>query len=151
MADDAPPPTARVGDPLYAKLTPVPVGCFVGALITDVVYAVTADMLWADFSVWLVTAGLVVAALAVAAALVHLFVRRRAGGVQPSPIQATAYISALVMELINAFVHSRDAYTSVVPTGLALSALTVAVLAVAAWSRPSLVRGGGSLSMEGAR
>jgi hypothetical protein len=34
-------------------------------------------------------------------------------------------IIVMLLALFNSFVHSRDAWTSVVPTGLALSALTV--------------------------
>jgi uncharacterized membrane protein len=36
-------------------------------------------------------------------------------------------------------VHGRDAYTSVVPTGLILSALTVAILIVTGWLGWSMV------------
>ena len=35
---------------------------------------------------------------------------------------------------MNAFVHSRDAWTSVVPTGLALSAVVVLLLVVLGWT-----------------
>jgi uncharacterized membrane protein len=38
-----------------------------------------------------------------------------------------------VIALFNNFVHSRDAWTSVVPVGLELSALTVFVMLVTAW------------------
>jgi uncharacterized membrane protein len=37
-----------------------------------------------------------------------------------------------LIALFNAFVHSRDGYTAVVPTGLMLSALVVAVLILTA-------------------
>ena len=46
---------------------------------------------------------------------------------------------ALILAIINAFVHSRDAYTSVVPTGLILSALVVLILLVTGWNGWSLV------------
>jgi uncharacterized membrane protein len=39
-----------------------------------------------------------------------------------------------LLSLFNAFVHSRDGYTAVVPTGLMLSALVVAVLILTAWA-----------------
>jgi uncharacterized membrane protein len=41
---------------------------------------------------------------------------------------------ALVLSILNAFVHSRDAYTSVVPLGLFLSGLVVVILAVTGWN-----------------
>jgi uncharacterized membrane protein len=39
-----------------------------------------------------------------------------------------------LLSLLNAFVHSRDGYTAVVPTGLTLSALVVAILLFTAWA-----------------
>ena len=43
-------------------------------------------------------------------------------------------VSVLVIGFINNLVHSRDAWTSVVPTGFALSALTVVVMLITAWA-----------------
>ncbi len=45
----------------------------------------------------------------------------------------------LVLALFDEFVHSRDAWTSVVPTGLILSALIVIVMLVTTWLGYSLV------------
>ena len=39
----------------------------------------------------------------------------------------------LVLALFNSFIHSRDAWTSVVPTGLMLSAITVLVMLFTGW------------------
>jgi uncharacterized membrane protein len=48
-------------------------------------------------------------------------------------IHAIGNAVALILAILNAFIHSRDAYTSVVPTGLILSVLTVLILLVTAW------------------
>jgi uncharacterized membrane protein len=42
------------------------------------------------------------------------------------------YALAVLLSVINAFVHSRDGYTAVVPTGLMLSGLVVVVLLLTA-------------------
>jgi len=42
------------------------------------------------------------------------------------------YVLAVLLALTNAFVHSHDGYTAVVPTGLTLSALVVVVLVLTA-------------------
>jgi uncharacterized membrane protein len=42
-----------------------------------------------------------------------------------------AYAIAVLLSLINAFVHSRDGYTAVVPAGVTLSALVVVLLLTA--------------------
>ena len=50
--------TARIfGHPVHAMLVPFPVVCFIGALLTDIAYAQTADMMWTNFSAWLLAVG----------------------------------------------------------------------------------------------
>src|SRR4051794_14561653 len=59
MSDDRPRSTARIaGHPIHPKLVPFPIVCFVGALLTDIAYWRTADIMWANFSAWLLAAGL---------------------------------------------------------------------------------------------
>src|SRR6185369_7643413 len=54
-----------VRHPVYALFLPVPIICFVGALITDISYLNSGgNLLWVNFSSWLITAGLVFGALA---------------------------------------------------------------------------------------
>jgi uncharacterized membrane protein len=53
---------------------------------------------------------------------------------KPAWIHAVGNVVALLLCIVNAFVHSRDAYTSVVPTGLILSALVVLILLVTGWN-----------------
>ena len=87
-------------------------------------------MLWERFSIWLITAGLIMAGLATFAYVIDL-----AGGRQidrPAWPRVVGYALAVLLSLINAFIHSRDGYTAVVPTGLMLSALVVIVLALTA-------------------
>jgi uncharacterized membrane protein len=120
-------------------LVPFPIVCFVGALVTDLAYWQTAEMMWADFSAWLLTAGLVMGGLAALAGLVDFLGNRfvRADGVAWIHILGNA--AAWVLSLFNAFVHTRDAWTSVVPTGLILSAVVVVILLFTGWMGWSLV------------
>ncbi|MBV9054519.1 MAG: DUF2231 domain-containing protein, partial [Hyphomicrobiales bacterium] len=48
-------------------------------------------------------------------------------------------VVVLLLSVVNALVHSRDAWTSVVPTGLILSALSVVILLFTGWLGWSLV------------
>ena len=86
-----------VANAIYGVLNPIPFGFFVAALIFDVIYAKTGEMLWMKGAAWLIAIGLVF---------------------------------AIIVAVVNAFVHSRDAY-SVIPAGAWLSALTVLLLAIA--------------------
>ncbi len=140
MDPNAPASTARVaGHPLHPLLVPFPIVSFIGALVTDIVYANTADMMWANFSAWLLFAGIVMGAVAALAGLIDFFSNRLIRAKPPAWPHMIGSLVVLALALVNNFVHSRDAYTSVVPTGLALSVATVAVMAVSAWLGGSLV------------
>jgi uncharacterized membrane protein len=90
-------------------------------------------------SAWLLTIGLLVAVLAVIAGLIDFLGDRLIQGLRPAWIHAVGNALALVLAVFNAFIHSRDAYTSVVPTGLILSSITVLILLVTGWNGWTLV------------
>ncbi len=127
------------GHPLHAMLVPIPMVCFVGTFFTDLAYWQTANMLWADMSAWLLTAGLVVSLFAVIFGLIDFFGDRRIRDLNAAWIHGLGNGLALILSLFNVFVHSRDAYTSVVPTGLILSGLVVLILLVTAWNGGAMV------------
>ena len=127
------------GHPLHVMLVPIPITCFVGTLVTDIAYWQSANMQWANMSAWLLTIGLLVAVLAVIAGLIDFMGSRRIRDLRTARIHAGGNALALVIAIFNAFIHSRDAYTSVVPTGLVLSAVTVLILLVTGWNGWSLV------------
>lgn len=103
---------------------------FTAALVTDLAYWHVPDVLWERFSIWLIAAGLVMAGLAAIAYAFDLASGRQID--RPAWSRVIGYGVAVVLSLINAFVHSRDGYTAVVPTGLTLSGLVVAVLVLTA-------------------
>ena len=108
-------------------------------LSTDIAYWFTANMQWANFSAWLLSVGLIVSGLAVVAGLIDFLGDRRIRRLRTAWIHAAGNAVALVLSLIKVFVHSRDAYTSVVPTGIVLSAAVVLILLVTGWSGATLV------------
>jgi uncharacterized membrane protein len=118
------------GRPIHKMLVSFSAAYFAGALITDLVYWQMPDVMWERFSIWLITVGLIMAGLAAIAYVIDL-----AGGRQidrPAWPRVVGYALAVLLSLFNAFVHSRDGYTAVVPTGLMLSGLVVAVLLLTA-------------------
>jgi uncharacterized membrane protein len=135
MENPNPHSTVQIGGhPLHPMLVPFPIACFVGTLITDIAYWKTANMQWANFSAWLLIVGLVFAALAALAGLIDALAERRIRALRPFWIHAGGNVLAVVLSIFNALVHSRDAYTSVVPTGLTLSAIVVVILLVTGWN-----------------
>jgi uncharacterized membrane protein len=121
------------GHPVHPMFVPFPIACFVGAFITDLVYWRTANMVWETFSVWLITAGLIMGGCAAIAGAIDFLGNRQIRALSPGWPHALGNTLALILSLINAFVHSRDAYTSVVPEGLILSGLVVVILAFTGW------------------
>ena len=124
--------------PVYSLLLPTAGTCLAGTLLTDLAYWRTAEMMWTDFSAWLVTAGTIIGYVALIAALIELSIRRAQRPPWPYLI---GNLVALLLATLNMFVHTRDAWTSVVPWGLILSAVVVFVLLCAgvmrwAWSAP---------------
>ena len=119
---------------IHQSLAPFPVAYFTAAFVTDLAYWRTTEVMWERFSVWLIAGGLVMAALVAVTAVIDL----ASGRQRPAWLCALGYMFAVLLSLLNVFVHSRDGYTAVVPTGLMLSAVVVAILAlftfVAGWS-----------------
>jgi uncharacterized membrane protein len=124
------------GRPMHKMLVSFSAAYFTGAFLTDLVYWHMPDVLWERFSIWLIVAGLVVAGLGIIAYVVDLAVGRKIE--RPAWPRIVGYALAVLLSLINAFVHSRDGYTAVVPTGLMLSGLVIAVLILTAWAGVAL-------------
>ena len=49
-------------------------------------------------------------------------------------IHGIGNVMRMILSIINCLIHTRDAYTSVVPSGLILSALVVVILLVSGWN-----------------
>jgi uncharacterized membrane protein len=118
------------GRPIHNVPASFSAAYFVGALVTDLAYWQMPDVMWERFSIWLITAGLIMAGLAVIAYAIDLASGRQID--RPAWPRVVGYALAVLLSLFNAFVHSRDGYTAVVPTGLMLSGLVVAVLLLTA-------------------
>jgi len=132
--------TAQIaGHPIHPMLVPFPIVCFIGALVTDIAYWRTAQMMWADFSAWLLVIGLIMGGLAAIAGLIDFLSNRLIRAQAPAWPHMVGNIVAMLLALLNAFVHTRDAWTSVVPVGLVLSVLVVLILLVTGWLGGELV------------
>lgn len=135
MASRASLPAVGRAHPVHGILSAFPLAFFTGALVTDIVYANSTNMMWSNFSVWQITFGLVGGVLAAVAGIVDAVVHRgrRRPRREGAAIHNLLSIFTLAFALVNAFVHSRDAWTSVVPTGLVLSAVTTLLAFASSW------------------
>ena len=110
----------------------------IAAFVTDIMYYRTALTQWANFSAWLIVFGLVMALVAAVLLLLD-FLLRRAG--RMNWFHFILVSVAALLSIFNLLVHSRDAWTSVVPDGIVLSAIVTVLLLIAGlggWSLTAL-------------
>jgi glucose/arabinose dehydrogenase/uncharacterized membrane protein len=125
--------------PIYFALAPVPITCFAGAFVTDIAYWHTASMTWETFSIWLITAGLVMAGITAVAGFAEYVINAASRAVRPAWPHLLGNVLAVALSVVNAFVHSRDGYTAVVPAGLILSEFVLLILLISRhYRRPVL-------------
>lgn len=120
-------PVARA---VYGLLNPIPFGLFVGGLIFDGVYSGSGNMMWAKGAAWMITLGLVFAIIPRIVNLVQVWITSRRTVARAERLDFWLNLVAIVAAVLNAFVHTRDAY-SIIPAGVWLSAVTVILLAIA--------------------
>lgn len=132
--------------PLYSMLVQFPAVCFVGTLLTDVAYWRTQLFMWENFSVWILAAGCVLAGVTGIVGLITFVGDRRVRMAPRALPHALASLAAALLSVANVFVHSRDGYTAVVPTGLTLSCIVVVLMLLVTWmgwNRPQLISSNG--------
>jgi uncharacterized membrane protein len=114
--------------PVSSLLLPIPILCFVGGLLTDLAYQGSGgNLLWVNFSSWLIAAGLLFGALAGLVILIDTFRR------SVSWLAFVLLLAAWIVEFVNSLVHARDGWTAVVPLGLTLSAIAAVLILIAGW------------------
>jgi uncharacterized membrane protein len=135
MAQSIVRPISIARHPITSILLPIPIICFAGALLTDLVYVNSSgNLMWVNFSSWLITAGLVFGALAILVLLIEGF--RRASSWLTFALIAAAWI----VELLNALIHARDGWTAVAPLGMTLSILGTLLALAGGWLSRSTPR-----------
>ena len=120
----------------YSMLVQFPIVCFTLALLTDIAYVQTSNLMWTEFSAWLLLIGIALGVLAALFGAAALFARRH----PITWLQLSGHVVVLILAFLNNLIHARDGWTSVMPWGLTLSALTVLVIVVTPWLDYALVR-----------
>lgn len=113
--------------PYQAVFIPFPFVCFTLALLTDLAYWQTANLMWVNFSAWLLFAGLVFGAVGLIAGLLDL-VRPRTRPLRPGFLVILLYLVILALAIFNSLLHAGDGWTAIVPYGLATSAVTFVLM-----------------------
>ena len=128
-------PISMARHPIRSMLLPVPIVCFVGGLLTDLAYVNSGgNLLWVNFSSWLIAAGLAFGAVAILVLLID-------GLRGASPwLPFAMIVAAWLAEFVNALIHARDGWTAVVPIGMTLSILGTLLVLTGGWLSRSTTR-----------
>lgn len=115
---------------MHAVLAFAALPLFLGALLSDWAYAASYQVQWTNFAAWLIAGGIVFAGVALPWAAIDLL-RSAATRDRRSQLYLLLLSTSLVLGLVNALVHAKDAWAAM-PAGLVLS--IVVLLAAAAAS-----------------
>jgi uncharacterized membrane protein len=118
-----------VANIVYGVLNPVAFGCFSAALVFDLTYLRSAEVMWNKAAAWLVVFGLLAAVIPRFINLAQVWITGRGMTTAADRLDFAFNLLAIIAATFNAFVHSRDAY-AVVPAGVSLSACTVVLIAL---------------------
>ena len=135
---DHPHSTAKIGThPIHPMLIPFPIVCFIGALVTDIVFLSNSDAGWATASKYLLGIGIVMALLAAVAGLTDFFGDKR---IQSGDAikHMLANVTAVVLEIVNFFIRLNND-SAIRTTGIILSVIVVLILLYSGWKGGDLV------------
>jgi uncharacterized membrane protein len=131
--------TAKIGGhPIHPMLIPFPIVCFIGVLVTDIVFLNNHVHGWATASRYLLAVGLVMAALAAVAGLTDFLGNERIRQASDAVKHMLANVTAVIVEIVNLFLRlNSDA--AIGRIGVYLSALVVLILLYSGWKGGDLV------------
>lgn len=136
MATHNPVSTAQImGHPIHPMLIPFPIAFLVATLACDLVFWGTGNPGWATASLYLLGAGLVMAALAAIAGLTDFISDARIRDLTPAWHHMIGNVLAVLIALWNWWWRytATDLGAAVLPTGLILSAVVVLILLYTGW------------------
>ena len=94
--------TAQIaGHPIHPMVIAFPIACFVLAFASDIAFYATSNQFWATASFWLLSVGLITAAVAAATGLVEVFGDNRVRDLSDTRVHAVSNGIALLIALYN--------------------------------------------------
>jgi uncharacterized membrane protein len=120
-------------------LVPFPIAFLVGALVTDCVFWATGAPFWARVSHWLIGAGFVMGALAAIAGLIDFLSRESIRALSAAWVHFIGNAIAILLTLWNLIQRTGGDPAAILPLGIILSAIVVAVFLVTGWLGGELV------------
>ena len=133
--------TAQIGGhPLHPMLIPLPITCFIGVLVTDVLFLVTGERGWITASHWLLGFGLATSLTAAATGFIDYMGDDRIRRLGPALRHMIANVTVVVLETVNLVVRlTNDTPDTIENLGVYLSGVAVLILGYSGWLGGELV------------
>jgi uncharacterized membrane protein len=140
MATRNPKSTASIaGHPIHPMLIPFPIAFFVATFVCDLIFWQTGNPGWVTATVWLLGAGLIMAALAALAGLTDVLSDAQIRNLTDAWLHAGGNVLAVLIELYNWYSRYEHGEGAVLPTGLILSLIVVLILLFTGWKGGEMV------------
>jgi uncharacterized membrane protein len=127
------------GHPIHPMLIPFPIVFFVSTFACDVAFWITGNDLWAVTAIWLLGAGIVMAALAALVGLIDVLGEQRVRALGDAWWHAGGNVVVVLIELYNWIARYSEGTAAVLPKGLVLSLICVVILLFTGWKGWELV------------
>jgi uncharacterized membrane protein len=114
-------------------LVPFPIAFFVSTFVCDLIFWKTANVGWVSASLWLLGAGLIMAALAALAGLTDVLGDDQIRNLQDAWLHAGGNVLVVLIELYNWYSRYSNGEAAVVPVGSVLSLIVVLTLLFTGW------------------
>jgi uncharacterized membrane protein len=127
------------GHPVHPMLIPFPIAFFVAAFVCDIGFWSTGNAAFATASLWLLGAGLVMAALAAVAGLIDVLGDQRIQALNDVWWHAGGNVVVVLIQAISWYLRYSQGSGVIVPTGLILSLVVVGILVFTGWKGWNMV------------
>jgi uncharacterized membrane protein len=126
--------TASIGGhPLHPMVIPFPIVCFVGALVCDLITLQSANPFWSAASLYLIGAGLAMAALAATLGLIDFLGEPRIRALSDAWWHAGANVLAVLLEAYSFYMRYSPSDAKVPQTAIIISVVVVCILLFSGW------------------
>jgi uncharacterized membrane protein len=130
---------AQSKEPIHPMLVTLPIALFIATFACDLVYWRVGGDGWATAAIWLLGAGLIAAAAAAVVGLIDFLGDQQIYSMNDAWWHAGGNVLLVLIELYGWYARYTEGAAAVVPKGLILSLIAVALLLFTGWKGGELV------------